>query len=133
MGLIRQNLALAPRQTKEFAYKALVRSQLEFAVPIWQPYPKTQLEIVFMKHYAPNYMLVSKENISQIKAKPKSSIIFVTQLHQQVLIIVDWDVKPQPKPNLPAVQIKHRRGLDFKSHQGWRVAFLTVPQRHPHL
>ena len=27
---------------------------------------------------------------------------------------------------LPAVQIKHRRGLDFKSYQGWGVAFLTA-------
>ena len=35
-----------------------------------------QLENVFMKHYAPNYTLVSKQNISQIKAKPKSRIIF---------------------------------------------------------
>ena len=43
-----------------------------------------KLENVFMKHYAPNYMymLASKRNISQIKAKPKSTIIFVAQWHQ---------------------------------------------------
>ena len=29
-----------------------------------------KLENVFMKHYAPNYTLASKQNISQIKAKP---------------------------------------------------------------
>ena len=32
-------------------------------------------ELVFMKHYAPNYMLACKQNISQIKAKPESTII----------------------------------------------------------
>ena len=35
-----------------------------------------------MKHYAPNNMLASKQNMSQIKGKPKSTIIFVTQWHQ---------------------------------------------------
>ena len=41
-----------------------------------------ELENVFMKHYAPNYILASKQSVSQIKAKPKSTIIFVTQWHQ---------------------------------------------------
>ena len=38
LGFLRRNLALAPRHTKEVAYKTLVRPQLEYAAPIWHPY-----------------------------------------------------------------------------------------------
>ena len=41
LGFIRRNLALAPRHTKEVAYKTLVRPQLEYAAPIWHPYNET--------------------------------------------------------------------------------------------
>ena len=43
MGFIRCNLALAGtfRNTKEFAYKTLVRPQLECAAPVWHPYHET--------------------------------------------------------------------------------------------
>ena len=34
LGFFRRNLALAPRHTKEVAYKTLVRPQLEYAAPI---------------------------------------------------------------------------------------------------
>ena len=33
LGFLRRNLALAPRHTKEVAYKTLVRPQLEYAAP----------------------------------------------------------------------------------------------------
>ena len=42
LGFLRRNLALAPRHTKEVAYKTLVRPQLEYAAPIWHPYNETQ-------------------------------------------------------------------------------------------
>ena len=38
LGFLRRNLALAPRHTKEVAYKTLVRPQLEYAAPVWHPY-----------------------------------------------------------------------------------------------
>ena len=34
---LRRNLAIAPRRTKEVAYKTLVRPKLEYAAPIWSP------------------------------------------------------------------------------------------------
>ena len=40
------NLALAPRHTKEVAYKTLVRPQLEYAAPICNPYHKLQIQEV---------------------------------------------------------------------------------------
>ena len=46
MDFLRRNLALAPRHTKEVAYKTLVRPQLEYATPIWNLYHKLQIQEV---------------------------------------------------------------------------------------
>ena len=46
MGFLQRNLALAPRHTKEVVYKTLVRPQLEYAAPIWNPYHKLQIQEV---------------------------------------------------------------------------------------
>ena len=46
MRFLRRNLALAPRHTKEVAYTTLVRPQLEYAAPIWNPYYKLQIKDV---------------------------------------------------------------------------------------
>ena len=35
IGFLQRNLALAPKNTKEVAYKTLVRPQLEYAAPVW--------------------------------------------------------------------------------------------------
>ena len=42
LGFLRRNLALAPRHTKEVAYKTLVGPHLEYAAPIWHPYNETE-------------------------------------------------------------------------------------------
>ena len=46
LGFLRRNLALAPRHSKEVAYKTLVRPQLEYAAPIWHPYNETEAKKV---------------------------------------------------------------------------------------
>ena len=46
MDFLRRSLALAPGHTKEVAYKTLVRPQLEYAAPIWNPYHKLQIQEV---------------------------------------------------------------------------------------
>ena len=46
LGFLRHNLSFAPKQTKEAAYKTLVRPlQSEYASPIWHPYLKTQTQV----------------------------------------------------------------------------------------
>ena len=46
LGLLRCNLAFAPRHTKEVAYKTLVHPRLEYAAPIWHAYHATQIRQV---------------------------------------------------------------------------------------
>ena len=43
LGFLRRNLAFALRSTKEVAYKTLVRPKLEYAVSIWSPHSKLQI------------------------------------------------------------------------------------------
>ena len=43
LGFLRWNLALAPRETKNMAYKTLVRSKLEYLSSVWNPYSKSQV------------------------------------------------------------------------------------------
>ena len=49
LGFLRRNLKKASQNTKETAYKALLRPQLEYCAAIWDPYTKTtrdQIEMV---------------------------------------------------------------------------------------
>ena len=46
LGFLRRNLAFAHRQTKDVAYKTLVRPQLEYASPIWHPHVETLIQQV---------------------------------------------------------------------------------------
>ena len=43
LGFLCRNLALAPRETKDMAYKTLVHPKLEYASPVWNPYSKSQV------------------------------------------------------------------------------------------
>ena len=43
LGFLYRNLTLAPKETKVAAYQALVRPQLEYAAPIWNPHHQTEI------------------------------------------------------------------------------------------
>ena len=43
LGFLRRNLTLAPKETKVSAYNALIRPQLEYAAPIWNPHHPTEI------------------------------------------------------------------------------------------
>ena len=42
LGFLRRNFSFASRETKEVAYKTLMRSKLEYAAAVWNPYIKIQ-------------------------------------------------------------------------------------------
>ena len=43
LGFLCRNLTLAPKETKVSAYKALLRPQLKYAAPIWNPHHQKEI------------------------------------------------------------------------------------------
>ena len=50
LGFLRRNFAFAHKSTKEVAYKTLFQPKLVYAVPIWSPYSKLQINQVEKVH-----------------------------------------------------------------------------------
>ena len=50
LGFIRRNLTMAPKEIKVVAYKALVRPQLEYTIPIWNPPSQTEINRIEKVH-----------------------------------------------------------------------------------
>ena len=48
LGFLRRNLRNAPEKTREMAYKALVRPQLEYCAAVWDPHTKEQVDKIEM-------------------------------------------------------------------------------------
>ena len=46
LGFLRMSLVFAPRSSKVVAYKTLVRHNLKYAAPFWNPYFKTLIQQV---------------------------------------------------------------------------------------
>ena len=112
LGFLRRNLALAPRHTKEVAYKTLVRPQLEYAAPIWHPYHETQTEKVekvqktaawwtcrrWRNSSSVGDMLDELEWPSLQSHRERSSLTFFYKIHSGT-VSLDKDPGTQPKAN----------------------------------
>ena len=44
LGFLRRNLTFAPRETRDAAYKTLVRPKLEYAAPVWMPHHQIDID-----------------------------------------------------------------------------------------
>ena len=120
MGFLRRNLALAPRYTKEVAYKTLVRPQLEYAAPIWHPFHETQTEKVEkVQRTAARWTCRRWRNTSSVgemldelewpsleSRRERSSLTFFYKIHSGT-VSLDKDKYLTPAPNLRRTRASH--------------------------
>ena len=118
MGFLRCNLA--PRHTKEVAYKTLVRPQLEYAAPIWNPYHKLQIqEVEKVQRTAARWTCRRWRNTSSVgdmldvlewpsleARREQSSLTFFNKIHSGT-VSLDKDKYLTPAPNLQRTRASH--------------------------
>ena len=120
LGFLRRNLALAPRHTKEVAYKTLVRPQLEYAAPIWHPYNETQTaKVEKVQKTAARWTCRRWRNSSSVgdmldelewpslqSRRERSSLTFFYKIHSGT-VSLDKDKYLTPAPNLRRTRASH--------------------------
>ena len=120
LGFLWRNLALAPRHTKEVAYKTLVRPQLEYAAPIWHPYNETQTaKVEKVQRTAARWTCRRWRNTSSVgemldelewtsleSRREQSSLTFFYKKHSGT-VSLDKDKYLTPAPNLKLVSHWH--------------------------
>ena len=111
---------LAPRHTKEVAYRTLVRPQLEYAAPIWNPYHKLQIqEVEKVQRTAARWTCRRWRNTSSVgemldelewpsleARREQSSLTFFYKIHSGT-VSLDKDKYLTPAPNLHRTRASH--------------------------
>ena len=104
---------MAPRHTKEVAYKTLVRPQLEYAAPVWHPYNETQTaKVEKVQRTAARWTCRSWRNTSSVGEmldelewpslefrRERSSLTFFYKIHSGT-VSLDKGKYLTPAPNL---------------------------------
>ena len=120
MCFLRRILALAPRHTKEVAYKTLVRPHLEYAAPIWNPYHKLKIqEVEKVQRTAARWTCRRWRNTSSVGdmldelewpslevRREHSSLTFFYKIHSGT-VSLDKDKYLTPAPNLHRTRASH--------------------------
>ena len=120
MGFLRHNLALAPRHTKEVAYKTLVRPHLEYAAPIWHHYHDTQIaQVEKVQRTAARWTCRRWRNTSSVgdmldelewpsleAHREQSSLAFFYKIHSDT-VSLDKDKYLTPAPNIRSTRASH--------------------------
>ena len=108
LEFLRQNLAFAPRQTKDAAYKYLVRPKLGYAAPSWHPHVKTQItQLEKVQRTAARWACRRWRNTSSVgdmlddldwpaleARREKSSLAFFHKIHIGIVSIGTLDMYP---------------------------------------
>ena len=120
MGFLRRNLALAPRHTKEVAYKTLVRPQLEYAASIWHPYHETQIaQVEKVQRTAARWTCRRWRNTSSVgdlldelelpsleARREQFSLAFFYKIHSGT-VSLDKDKYLTPAPSIRSTRASH--------------------------
>ena len=116
LGFLRHNLALAPRHTKEVAYKTLVRPQLEYAAPIEIQTDKVEKVQRTAARWtcrrwrdtsSVGEMLDELEWPSLESRRERSSLTFFYKIHSGTTLSLDKDKYLTPAPNLRRTRALH--------------------------
>ena len=110
-------MALAPRHTKEEAYKTLVRPQLEYAAPIWHSYNETQTtKVEKVQRTAARWSCRRWRNTSSVcemldelewpSRRERSSLAFFYKIHSGK-VSLDKDKYLTPAPNVRRTRASH--------------------------
>ena len=120
MGFLRCNLTLAPRHTKEVAFKTLVRPQLEYEAPIWHPFHDTQIaQVEKVQRTAARWTCRRWRNTSSFgdmldelewpfleALRKQSSLAFFYKIHSGT-VSFDKDKYLTPAPNIRSTRASH--------------------------
>ena len=120
MMMMKRNLALAPRHTKEVAYKTFVRPQLEYAAPIWHHYHDTQIaHVEKVQRTAVRWTCMRWRNTSSVGdmldelewpslevLRELSSLAFFYKIHSGT-VSLDKDKYLTPAPNIRSTRASH--------------------------